>query len=87
MVSGKWQNFQRKTIEPSTSKRIRPRLLRFDGYLFGSLQGDALYNAGSEGGLRWNDKRAAHPLAGNRAGAFGQDIALPTMNNFVSPFA
>jgi dTDP-4-dehydrorhamnose 3,5-epimerase len=48
---------------------------------------DALYNAGSEGGLRWNDSALAIPWPVTEPVLSAKDIALPTMNNFVSPFA
>jgi dTDP-4-dehydrorhamnose 3,5-epimerase len=48
---------------------------------------DAPYNADSEGGLRWNDSALAIPWPVTEPVLSAKDMALPTMNNVVSPFA
>jgi dTDP-4-dehydrorhamnose 3,5-epimerase len=47
---------------------------------------DAPYNAGSEGGLRWNDSTLAIPWPVTEPELSAKDMALPTFDNFVSPF-
>jgi dTDP-4-dehydrorhamnose 3,5-epimerase len=47
---------------------------------------DAPYDAGSEGGLRWNDNALAIPWPVTEPVVSAKDSALPTMSNFISPF-
>jgi dTDP-4-dehydrorhamnose 3,5-epimerase len=47
---------------------------------------DAPYTAAYEGGLRWNDTALAIPWPVPEPVLSAKDLALPTMNNFVSPF-
>ena len=47
---------------------------------------DAPYNAGSEGGLRWNDSTLAIPWPARDPLLSAKDRALPTFDDFASPF-